>query len=255
MNFPILYDRFYNLLEMPSERPDIAMTSEPTAQPLSHQVYQDLLALLGTEDYGPDVRLPSEQMLAQRFAVSRPVLRQALFRLRAEGHIYSRKGSGSFVRAPVAPSPAIALDPLHSIPDVRNFLEFRCALEGESAALAAERATPQELAEIERLRLAIEAARASGDSAIEEDITFHTAIARASGNRFFALTLAAVAEQTRFSIRLTRDLSDRLPSDRRAEVAREHAAISTAIASGNPEAAREAMTAHLKGGIKRLFDQ
>jgi GntR family transcriptional regulator, transcriptional repressor for pyruvate dehydrogenase complex len=78
---------------------------------------------------------------------------------------------------------------------------------------------------------------------------------RASGNRFFAQTLTAVAEQTRFSIRLTRELSNRLISDRRVEVAREHAAISTAIASGNPDAAREATTAHLRGGIKRLFDQ
>jgi GntR family transcriptional repressor for pyruvate dehydrogenase complex len=231
------------------------MTPEPSAQPLSHQVYQDLLALLGTEGFAADDRLPSEQMLAQRFAVSRPVLRQALFRLRTEGHIYSRKGSGSFVRAPVPRSPSIALDALHNIPDVRNFLEFRCALEGESAALAAERAAPQQVAEIERLRLAIDIARASGDTAVEEDIAFHTAIASASGNRFFALTLAAVAEQTRFSIRLTRDLSDRVLSDRRVDVAREHAAISTAIASANPLAAREAMTAHLKGGIKRLFGQ
>jgi GntR family transcriptional regulator, transcriptional repressor for pyruvate dehydrogenase complex len=231
------------------------MTSETAAPPLSHQVYDGLLTLLGTDGYGPDVRLPSEQMLAQRFAVSRPVLRQALFRLRAEGHIYSRKGSGSFVRAPVAASPVIALGSLHSIPDVRNFLEFRCALEGEIAALAAERAAPQGTAEIERMRLAIEAALANDRPAIEEDIAFHAAIARASGNRFFAQTLTAVAEQTRFSIRLTRELSNRLISDRHAEVAREHAAISTAIASGNPDAAREAMTAHLRGGIKRLFDQ
>jgi GntR family transcriptional repressor for pyruvate dehydrogenase complex len=231
------------------------MTSEAAVTPLSHQVYKNLLALLGTEGYGPDVRLPSEQMLARRFAVSRPVLRQALFRLRAEGHIYSRKGSGSFVCVPVAPSPVIACESLHNIPDMRNFLEFRCVLEGESAALAAARATPQEAAEIERLRLAIEAAVAAGQSAIEEDISFHAAIARTSGNRFFSQTLAAVAEQARFSIRLTRELSDRPASDRHAEVAQEHAAIRTAIASGDPGAAREAMTAHLRGGIKRLFGQ
>jgi DNA-binding FadR family transcriptional regulator len=231
------------------------MISDGTAQPLSGKVYEQLLALLGSESYAPDVRLPSEQMLAQRFAVSRPVLRQALFRLRTEGYIYSRKGSGSFVRAPIALAPAIALDPLHSIPDVRHFLEFRCVMEGEIAALAATRITAPEIVEIDQLRVAIDSALAAGKSAIEEDIALHAAFARMSGNRFFALTLTAVAEQTRFSIRLTRELSNRPVFDRHAEVAREHAAITAAIASGNAEAARQTMTAHLRGGIKRLFGQ
>jgi GntR family transcriptional regulator, transcriptional repressor for pyruvate dehydrogenase complex len=227
----------------------------PETRPLSYQVYENLLAWLGTEGYGSNVRLPSEQSLAQRFAVSRPVLRQALFRLRAEGYIYSRKGSGSFVRAPIEPTPAIVLESLHSIPDVRSFLEFRCLLEGEIAALAAARMTPAEFAQIDRPRRAIDAALAAGQPAIEEDIAFHEAIARASGNRFFSLTLAAVAEQTRFSIRLTRELSNRLASDRHAEVAREHAAICIAIERKDSAAARKAMTAHLEGGIKRLFGQ
>lgn len=231
------------------------MTVVTPAPPLSQQVYERLLALLGSEGYGPDVRLPSEATLARRFAVSRPVLRQALFRLRAEGTITSRKGSGSFVRAPVAPAPTITLDSLRSIPDVRDFLEFRCALEGDIAALTAVRATPDQVADIDRLRRAIETAFAAGLPAIDEDIAFHTAIAQTCGNRFFALTLTAVAEQTRFSIRLTRELSNRAPSDRRAEVVAEHAAIATAIAGRNADAARSAMTAHLRGGIDRLFNR
>lgn len=229
------------------------MPPDAPSRPLSDQVYERLLTLLSTDAYAPDVRLPSEHALTQRFAVSRPVLRQALSRLRAEGHIYSRKGSGSFMRAPVVPVPAVSFGPLHSIPDVRSFQEFRCVLEGETAALAAALCVAEDVTEIERWQLAIATASPGSQAAIEGDLAFHAAIARASGNRFFSLTLAALAEQMRFGMRLARDLSDRSVPDRHAEVAREHAVISTAIANGDPGEARNAMTAHLRGGIRRLF--
>ncbi|WP_084698361.1 FadR/GntR family transcriptional regulator [Muricoccus aerilatus] len=97
-------------------------------RPLSHEVYDRLRGLLGSGSFPRDARLPAEEELARRFAVSRSVLRQALVRLRVEGHVVSRKGSGSFVRElprPASPS----FGPLHSIPDMRAFLEFRCGVE------------------------------------------------------------------------------------------------------------------------------
>jgi len=220
---------------------------------LSDDVYDRLCELLGTGAHAPGTRLPSEDALAQRFAVSRPVLRQALSRMRADGHIVSRKGSGSFVRVPASPAPVISFGPLNNIPDVRSFLEYRCSVEGEMAACAASRRAADEFADILRWESAIQGAAAAGRPAIEEDIGFHGAIARASGNRFFVLTLAALAEQIRFGIRLIRELSDRPVADRFSEVAREHAAISAAIGSGDTDEARIAMTSHLRGGIRRLF--
>jgi DNA-binding FadR family transcriptional regulator len=62
---------------------------------LSDEVYDQLLDLLGSGAWPKGSRLPSEHELARRFAVSRPILRQALVRLRAEGRLYSRKGSGT----------------------------------------------------------------------------------------------------------------------------------------------------------------
>lgn len=233
-----------------------AAPATPAPRSLSDQAYDQLLALLSTPEFGRDTRLPSEDAMAQRFQVSRPVLRQALARLRSEGRIYARKGSGNFVGDPGPPVEAILFGALSSIPDVRSFLEFRCLLEGESAARAAQRRDTADLAQIRRCRLQLEAAIAAGGSGIEEDIAFHAAIAQASGNRFFALTIAALADQTRFSIRLVRELSPpgaATTPARLEAVQREHAAIDAAIASGNPDAARQAMTAHLQGGIARLF--
>ncbi|MFJ4291060.1 FadR/GntR family transcriptional regulator [Cupriavidus sp. NPDC089707] len=101
-------------------------------QPLSERVYLQLRQMLKTVPR--DTRLPGELEMAGRFGVSRPVLRQALERLRAEGLIYARKGSGNFVGSPPQ---VVPFGPLTSIADVRSFLEFRCNLESEMVALAA----------------------------------------------------------------------------------------------------------------------
>ncbi|MDB5851364.1 MAG: hypothetical protein JWP29_5116 [Rhodoferax sp.] len=225
----------------------------PLTASLSDQAYDQVLALLSLPEFPRDTRLPSENAMAETFGVSRPVLRQALSRLRSEGRIYARKGSGNYVGDPGLPVEAILFGALSSIPDVRSFLEFRCLLEGESAARAAQRRDKTDIALIQQRRLQFEEAVDAGGSGIEEDIAFHAAIAQASGNRFFALTITALAEQTRFSIRLVRELSNKHAPSRFAEVKKEHAAIGKAIASGNAEAARLAMTAHLQGGIGRLF--
>lgn len=221
---------------------------------LGDVVYEELAALLRSKELPPGSRLPSENALAQRFRVSRPVLRQALARLRAEGRIATRKGAGNYVAdTAAAAAPQVTFGPLTSIPDVRSFLEFRCSLEGEMAARAATQHDRESLAEIGRRRRRLESAMAGGGDGIEEDIAFHAAIAQASGNRFFSMTMEALAEQTRFSIGLIRQLSDRPLDQRMQDVYGEHRAIEQAIASGDPAAAREAMTAHLVGGIARLF--
>jgi GntR family transcriptional repressor for pyruvate dehydrogenase complex len=219
----------------------------------SERAYQALVALMDTPEYGRDVRLPGEEAMSQQFGVSRPVLRQALARLRSEGRIYTKKGAGNFVSEIRAQIPSISYGTLASIPDVRSFLEFRCSLEGESAALAAEIRDRTLIASIQMTRKRLELAFAAGGDGIEHDIAFHLSIAQATGNRFFAHTLASLADPMRFSVRLVRDLSDRPLDLRRREVIKEHGAVADAIAKGRPDAARTAMVAHLQGGIARLF--
>ena len=232
-------------------RPDTAPLPTPMSQ--GERAYEELVALLNTPEYGRDTRLPGEDAMAQRFGVSRPVLRQALARLRSENRIYTKKGSGNFVAEIRAEIPSITYGTLASIPDVRSFLEFRCSLEGESAALAAERHDRALIAKIQLARKRLEQAFTTSADGIEQDIAFHLSIAQATGNRFFTHTLASLADPMRFSVRLVRDLSDRPLDLRRREVIREHGAVADAIAAGKPELARSAMMEHLRGGIARLF--
>lgn len=218
--------------------------------PLSDFAYKQVLTMV--EAMAPEQRLPSEDELSRQLGVSRPVLRQALARLRTEGWVYARRGAGNFVGEPPALQSA-TFGPLHSIPDVRSFLEFRCLLEAESAACAARCSDPQLQDEITRRRRQLESALAQGEMGVEEDIAFHAAIAAASGNRFFSMTMNALAEQTRVSIKLIRELSPQPMVRRTVDVRNEHRAIDDAIRAGDAEGAREAMLTHLRGGLTRLF--
>ncbi len=219
---------------------------------LSDDVHAQLLGMLGSGAWAPGARLPPEHELARRFGVSRPILRQALARLRTEGRVEPRKGSGTYVRAPT-PAPSLTFGPLGSIPEVRDFLEFRCSLESEAAARAAKGADPPALARLAEAHARLGAALAAGAPGVEEDIAFHRTVAEASGNRFFALTLTALTEQMGFGIRLTRELTARPLQERAPALMHEHDRIHVAILAGDAEAARAAMQDHLASGIRRLF--
>ncbi|QHI99906.1 FCD domain-containing protein [Xylophilus rhododendri] len=225
----------------------------PSPGLLGDKVYEELLKLLGTPGFESRARLPGETALSQRLGVSRPVLRQALARLREEGRVSVRKGSGSYVTDVMPQAQPLSLSTLKNVPDIRAFLDFRCCMEGEAAARAALVRRPADLQEIRRCRERYEAALAAGQDAVEEDIAFHHAISEACGNRFFAMTMAALAPQTRFSIGLARGLSGRPQGERLADVRREHLAVEEAIERQDAAGARAAAQAHLQAGIDRLF--
>ena len=67
-------------------------------QKLSDFLYEQVLGLILSSEYPVGARLPTEADLAARFDVSRPVVREALARLREDGLVVSRQGSGSYVR-------------------------------------------------------------------------------------------------------------------------------------------------------------
>ncbi len=219
---------------------------------LTDTVYEQVLGLIRHDKLLAGDRLPGEHALAARFAVSRPVVRQALARLRAEGRVVARHGAGHFVGEATVVQ-RVDYGPLQGIPDVRSFLEFRCILEGESAALAAQSRDARLRAAITTRRKSMEAAALRGDPGIDEDIAFHAAIARASENRYLMLTIGGLMEQTRVSIRLVREMSPQPLMHRWRDVRAEHLRIDEAIAARDHAAARDAMTQHLRSGIARLF--
>ncbi len=128
---------------------------------LADQVYGRLIAAMADGQYGEDDRLPAEQALAASFGVSRPVIREALTRLQADGFVQARQGSGTYVlkRPPQRLTRFAAAGGLAAF--LRAF-EVRIALEPQAARLAAERRSDADLAAIRAAQEALEAAQAAG---------------------------------------------------------------------------------------------
>lgn len=202
----------------------------------------------------PGDRLPTEAQLAATHGVSRSVVREAVHQVKSRGLLRSRQGSGVYV-APPPPNRALAFDPsvLDSVESVVQVLELRRVIEGEMAALAAERITRAQLAGLRRALAAIDAASTAGHDAVDEDLSFHRAIGEATGNPQFGRMLGFLEQYLREAMRVTRGNEAR-SVDWMQQVRSEHRAIVDAIAAGDAAAARRAAIGHLLLGEVRLQD-
>jgi DNA-binding FadR family transcriptional regulator len=180
------------------------------------------------------------------------VVREALARLRANGVIDSRQGSGSYVRRlAAAREPQFA--PLGSISDLERWYEFRAVIESEAAALAARWRDAAASGKIRGALRALEREVKGVRSGDDADYAFHMAVAEASKNPFFVETMTSIRNQILFSISLSRSLAAR-GSRRDEEVRTEHEAVFEAIRDGKPERARAAMRRHIDNVRNRIFN-
>jgi len=190
-------------------------------------------------------RLPSEAALAERFAVSRLAVREALRVLELQGLVRVAHGfqGGVFVAESGSMPVTAALETMLRLEhlDRAEIYTARRYLEPNTAALAARRLD-------QRTSLALqenvaEAARRvdAGRPAFAKNLEFHTLIAEACGNRILRLMTSAVLE-------LLRVVEQRKPSDAKVnrEASQAHAAILDALRSGDATQTRAAMERHLE---------
>ena len=200
----------------------------------------------------PNTRLPTEQEMIVAFGVSRTVVREALAVLRAEGLVEIRQGSGVYVARDLSNRP-FRIDPegLHSIAEVVQVLELRIPVETESAGLAALRRRKPDLDRLAAAMRAFEAALGRGESAVDEDYDFHSAIGVATNNPYFSSFLGFIGRLIipRRTIHLDDDPDRR--SRYLARVMAEHHAIQEAIEAGDVGDAQRAMRAHLERSLTR----
>jgi DNA-binding FadR family transcriptional regulator len=221
---------------------------------LAEVAYEEMLRLIREGTWPARMRLPSELALAKQFSMSRPVIRQALARLRSEGVIQSRQGSGSFVRE-VEPAPPaerqVQFPAISSLADLDAFLNFREGLEVEAAATAARRHTE---AQLQAIRDAAE--RVAGGTSMNvvaaNDYAFHLAVAEASNNSFYANSLASLRKHMLIGLNLEWSFSG-TQSEFRDAVTEQHRKIIDAIADRAPDQARAAMRRHLQWARSKLL--
>ncbi|MGQ7815912.1 FadR/GntR family transcriptional regulator [Metapseudomonas furukawaii] len=198
-------------------------------------------------------KLPTESAIMEAQGVSRTVVREAISRLQAAGLVETRHGIGTFVLD--TPSPmGFRIDPatIVTLRDVIAILELRISLEVESAGLAAQRRSPEQLKAIrEALDVFLNAAH--GTDAVGSDFQFHLQIALATGNRYFTDIMTHLGTSI---IPRTRLNSARIAhadhEQYMARLVREHEEIYEAIARQDAEAARAAMRLHLTNSRERL---
>ncbi|MGE5561074.1 MAG: FadR/GntR family transcriptional regulator [Chloroflexota bacterium] len=199
----------------------------------------------------PGGRFPSERALEETIGVSRPVLREAFRVLESWGWIESRRGSGRYLRAPRAAPVLGPGNPLVAVEKstLLDIWEARQVLETQTAALAAERATPADLTTLKSLVCQNEAALDDQSARSSADLEFHLAIAAATQN--FVLR-----DLVRFQMALLRDMDQRqlLGPDRWQMLCREHARIAAAICRRDATAAADAMAAHLNDLKCAIFE-
>jgi GntR family transcriptional regulator, transcriptional repressor for pyruvate dehydrogenase complex len=136
-------------------------------------------------DLKPGDYLPSETELTQTLGVSKSSVREAVKMLQAMGVVEVRRGQGTLVRThPGAAyiSPMIFQLILESgYPE--DLVELRLMFEPAFTVMAMRRATDEDLARIGKALERLEASVRSRTQVAEDDLAFHLAILRATGNR------------------------------------------------------------------------
>lgn len=228
------------------------MLAETRHPSLADQVYDQLMAKILSEDYPVHSRLPAEEVLAQTFGVSRPIVRAALSRLRDDGIIQSRRGSGSYVlRQP--DRQLVTFAPLESISDVQRCYEFRIDVEGAAAAWAARRRDDEDLAAMDHAYQVMEETYEQSGLGVNADQMLHLAVARATKNPFFASVLESLGDQIAFGVKLSRSLTLLDKPARQELVLAEHRAVLQAIRLQQPEVAEATMRHHITAAKDRMF--
>lgn len=201
--------------------------------------------------YAPGEKIPSSAQLCEEFGVSRTVIREALTSLKVAGRVITRQGAGVYVTEKDVKALNFEIGRIDDIRSAMQILELRLGVEMQSVALAAQRRTPEALADIARAFDHIENLD-THDAEVEAraDFEFHLAIARATRNPHFPNFLEAVMGEINFDLVLKHRQSARTKAYLK-KINREHAAILAAITQGDAKAAKQALVAHLEESLTR----
>lgn len=216
---------------------------------LSDEVVKRLSAAIQEGRFLPGEQLASERALSDAMGISRPILREALQVLETQGLVTIRHGRGTFVTNGSAE--LLNVDPVHWLIKhrrlVHEFYEARLVIEPECAAMASQRARPEQIADLRTIIRKAEQVVQTTEviSFIGLDIDFHRQVAAMANNTLLYQMLDAVINPDTDLRKVIHRLSGH-PS-----LAHErHVKIFDAIEEQKPEEARHEMTSALEGALQ-----
>ena len=208
----------------------------PLPQGLPDRIYGALKHRILTCSLPPGQRL-MERELAQELGVSRTPLREALNRLALEQLVF------------LTPYRGYAVTPEH-LDDIRKLSELRLILEAESAALAAERATEEDIQELERTATLhyVPGDRATYDEYLRENSAFHQNLARCTRNERLVFVVASVLDQIQRPLYLGLDIG----LNSKAATA-EHFDLIEMVKKRDATAAKQVMAEQIRRAEERIL--
>ena len=218
------------------EQPRLVPIKLDNYKPLREMVFESLREAIILGRLKPGERL-MEIQLAEEMGVSRTPVREAIRKLELEGFVVMVPRKGAYVAG-------------ISVKDIVDVFEVRAALEGLAAGLAAERITSEEMDQLERSLLKINAGSGEDfDAVVEGDISFHDIIYNASRNHRLVQIITHLQEQ------LLRFRMTSLSQPGRTKIALdEHKTIVEAISDRNVELAQTLAREHIENAEQSLLN-
>lgn len=209
---------------------------------LQKEIISNIRDLINSKNLEPGDKLPSERMMSEKFGVTRSSIREAIQKLEFYGLLKSRPQSGTFVANIGVIAMNGMIDDILRLedPDFKSLVETRILLELKTVRLAALRRTQSDLDAIEEALEAYKTKTLNGEDAVQEDLLFHLAIAKASQNSTMNTFMLIITPEiiTNFEKHHVCDKSQSLSA------IEEHSQIFQAIKDQDPKLAKQKMKEH-----------
>lgn len=216
-------------------------------KPLVEQVSDKIIQMIADQNLVAGEKLPNEFDMANRFHVGRGTVREAVKLLVSRNILEIQRGKGTFVTA----TPGVMEDPLglaffhDKYKLALDLIEIRMIMEPQIAALAATKATAEEVAEMWRLCGRIEQQLEAGQDYTQCDVDLHTCIAKSTRN----LVMPNLIPIITYGIVLYNEFPYEVD---RKDALQVHRDLIGAIENRQPAEARKAMEHHLSYNVRNL---
>lgn len=220
-------------------------------------VYRSLLGWIQDGVVQVDSKLPTELELAQTFAVSRPIVRAAIARLRNDDIVRSVQGSGTrVVRMPALPAgqETSATEKRGvTVKQLQRCFEFRVLIEGEAAHWAALRHNPQSFERMSACVFTTRSDKARGPGLLGT-FDFHRAVLAAADSPFLEAAMDDVLASDGFQLYLRRGTRVPNPVEHLAAINAGHLELLRLIERRQADDAREAMRRHIQNAYDNFME-
>jgi GntR family transcriptional regulator, transcriptional repressor for pyruvate dehydrogenase complex len=219
---------------------------------LAEQAARNLRAFIESQELKPGKLLPPEYQLAADLGVSRPIIREALKSLEGQGIIEVVSGKGAMVKLPDSQPLQLFFQRSMGIQReaIIDVMELRIGVEIQSAALAAQRRTPDDIARLTESVAEMRRNLCNPDAYVELDVAFHLLIASTTRNTMIYHMVKAIRESLKDT--LHESLLRQQTEEQLELVQAGHEAILAGLEQGDAEGAKHAMAAHFDEAVMSL---